>query len=367
MVSLPANQGNKVESEQFRLTGLRCLSMLFYQLMARLKQRVTLADIGQASGYSRTAVSYALRDDPNISPSTRKHIQAVARRLGYLPDPLISKLMLRLKGERGNRSGSTIAFINAGDRPDFIRETPSLREFFHHASSRAQSHGYRCEEFWLHKPHRSFHRLAQMLEARGIEGILLSSSGYSDSTVNFPWERFATITVGYSIARPCLHRVVTNHYENTLLAIRKAREGGARRVGLLADAVMEPAMHNLHLAALLAEQQSWSASERIPPCLELAKLSSWRSSQRPDILLNGTDKPSDEIYLAGLHVRTPIISLVPNRDGYTNRGIDVGYKRLGEIAINRLADDLLHSRTGIPETPQTIMVNGQWYEPSMGG
>lgn len=333
--------------------------------MARLKKRVTLTDISQATGYSRTAVSYALRDDSNISPSTRKHIQAVARRLGYLPDPLISKLMLRLKGERGKRSGSTIAFINAGDRPDYIQETPSLRQFFHYASTRARSHGYHCEEFWLHKPNRSFRRLAQMLEARGIEGILLSSTGYPDSTLDFPWERFASITVGYSIVRPCLHRVVTNHYENTLLAIRKAREGGAQRVGLLLDPVMEPAMHNLHLAALLTEQQSWPVNERIPPCFELAKLSSWRNSQRPDILLNGTDKPSGEIYLAGLDARTPIISLVPNREGDANRGIDVGYKRLGEIAMNRLADDLLHSRMGIPETPQTIMVNGQWYDPSM--
>jgi DNA-binding LacI/PurR family transcriptional regulator len=48
-----------------------------------LKQRVTISDIAQRSGASRTTVSLVLRDRPGISEETRDRVLSAAQELGY--------------------------------------------------------------------------------------------------------------------------------------------------------------------------------------------------------------------------------------------------------------------------------------------
>jgi DNA-binding LacI/PurR family transcriptional regulator len=43
----------------------------------------TMADIARHAGVSRIAVSYALNDQPGVSPATRERIRGIARELGY--------------------------------------------------------------------------------------------------------------------------------------------------------------------------------------------------------------------------------------------------------------------------------------------
>ncbi|MFS0892670.1 LacI family DNA-binding transcriptional regulator [Microbacterium sp. 179-I 3D3 NHS] len=52
--------------------------------MSALDRPVTIIDIATAAGVSKATVSRALRHDPDTSPSTRQHVLAVARDLGYV-------------------------------------------------------------------------------------------------------------------------------------------------------------------------------------------------------------------------------------------------------------------------------------------
>src|ERR1044071_9901410 len=70
------------------------------------RTQITLQEIAEEGHVSRATVSLALRNHPSIPSETRGRIQAVANRLGYRPNPLISTLMSyqrRAKGgaERG--------------------------------------------------------------------------------------------------------------------------------------------------------------------------------------------------------------------------------------------------------------------------
>ena len=58
----------------------------------RTSRRLTIEDVATAAGVSVATVSRALRDLPNVTPSTRKHVQAVAARLDYHPDPAAARL-----------------------------------------------------------------------------------------------------------------------------------------------------------------------------------------------------------------------------------------------------------------------------------
>ncbi|MBK9394845.1 MAG: LacI family DNA-binding transcriptional regulator [Uliginosibacterium sp.] len=47
---------------------------------------ITLHDVARAAGVSHTTVSWALRGDPRIKPSTREKVLAAAQALGYVPN-----------------------------------------------------------------------------------------------------------------------------------------------------------------------------------------------------------------------------------------------------------------------------------------
>ena len=55
-------------------------------------RRLTIEDVATAAGVSVATVSRALRGLPNVTPSTRQHVQDVADRLDYLPDPAAARL-----------------------------------------------------------------------------------------------------------------------------------------------------------------------------------------------------------------------------------------------------------------------------------
>lgn len=62
---------------------------------------VTLQDLANALGVARSTVSRALRDDPQISPTTRGHVHRLARQLGYRPNAAARALTRRHSGVVG--------------------------------------------------------------------------------------------------------------------------------------------------------------------------------------------------------------------------------------------------------------------------
>jgi LacI family transcriptional regulator len=327
--------------------------------------RITVAEIARQAGVSRSAASYALRDDPNIAPATRERIKRVAQQLGYRPDPVLAKLMAHLHVRRGTHYLGKLAFLNPSRDRDFLQRTHALREFFANAAVQAGALGYQTEEFWLYESGRSPKRLAQILLNRGINGIVLGSTGQPGSIVDFPWGKFTAVTVGYSVVSPSLNRVVTNHYRNTLLALRHVTEAGYRRIGLVVDKE-EPTMENLHLAAFYVHQRALPVKQWIPACVssgDIGALRAWFNRYRPDVILNA-DMPLQYLEKAGIRVPQDValVSLLRWDDQAGIAGVLPGYERLGTSAINLLASQLHHNETGVPANPHIMLTEGSWID-----
>ena len=66
--------------------------------MAQRKSgHVTLADVARASGFAVSTVSMVLSEAPfsqHVAASSREHIRAVARQLGYHPDAYARSLQI---------------------------------------------------------------------------------------------------------------------------------------------------------------------------------------------------------------------------------------------------------------------------------
>jgi DNA-binding LacI/PurR family transcriptional regulator len=62
---------------------------------ARSSGRVTISDIAREAGVSKTAVSFAFNVPGRLSKDTTEHILAVAKRIGYTPNPIARSLNTR--------------------------------------------------------------------------------------------------------------------------------------------------------------------------------------------------------------------------------------------------------------------------------
>lgn len=56
-------------------------------------RRVSIKDVAREAGVSVTTVSHALNGKGRLNPTTRRHVQAVAERLGYQPNPAARSLV----------------------------------------------------------------------------------------------------------------------------------------------------------------------------------------------------------------------------------------------------------------------------------
>ncbi|MBQ0072197.1 MAG: LacI family DNA-binding transcriptional regulator, partial [Spirochaetales bacterium] len=57
-------------------------------------KRITIADIAQKSGYSKTAVSFAFNCPERISKEAVDRILSIAREMDYIPDPMARNFSL---------------------------------------------------------------------------------------------------------------------------------------------------------------------------------------------------------------------------------------------------------------------------------
>src|SRR6478672_407615 len=125
---------------------------------------VTMKSIAAQAGVTQATVSMSLANNPRIPLVTRERIQAIARRLGYHPNPYVSTLM------RIRRQGKPALALVCGLRSaDGWRthSAPTIRQMRDGAFERATMRGYRAQEFWLHRDDMSNERFSEMLHARG--------------------------------------------------------------------------------------------------------------------------------------------------------------------------------------------------------
>jgi len=88
--------------------------------------RVTMKDIAEAIGITKSAVSLALKNHPRISQARREEIQAVAKQMGYQPNAAATALAHFKQGSKSTPVQAALAWINAWPDPKKLR---SFHEF----------------------------------------------------------------------------------------------------------------------------------------------------------------------------------------------------------------------------------------------
>lgn len=334
-----------------------------------------LKDVAAAAGVSAMTVSLALRNHTSLPLRTRNRIQKLATKIGYRPDPNISRLMERVRGKKPSASGTVLAYLTAHEERFAWKSISTQRDYHGGAAERACELGYTLEEFWLREPGMTEQRLSRILRNRGIEGLLIAPLQLPGSLYKkLQWRHFSIVELGYSLRSPVLHRCCNQQFQSMMLLLQRLMKAGYRRMGLaLGPGQDERANHHWRAAYLATQSLLPDDGGRQIPMLfgehggwSRDIFRAWLRSAAPDVVVTvGTEVQQ---WLRELDVRTPGDVGLANVDinetmpGIT--GINQNAHQVGAAAVDLLLSQMRTGERGLPSVPRSLMVDGYFVQGS---
>lgn len=325
--------------------------------------RITLRDIAARCDISATAVSLALRNHPSIPESTRDRVRGVAAALNYRPDPALAALNHYRHQRASAREGYVLAYVTCFERRNGWQQSPFFRRVYRGAFAQAKVLGYRMEHFWFAEPGLTGERFAQVLEARGIRGMVIAPMPLPASSLVLPWHRFSCVAIGPSLVSPVLNSACGDQYQAIMLALEKLRLLGYRRIGLLIHPDADRRHQGKYQAAV-----AYTATTETPEPLVAADpsdgdLRAWLRRCKPDAVISDVDANHDRLVRLGIRVPQKIgfASLV--RSGRREiSGVETYPEQIAGAAVLRLQQMLYENETGIPDLPSCTFLPGKWVD-----
>lgn len=331
---------------------------------------VTIKHVAARVRLSLAAVSYALRDHPKVSAATRARVQAAARELGYRPNPRVASLMAHIRRAHLREAGERIAFVWVHTTRTQAARDPFLRQVFVAAQRRAEQVGFALEEFWTSEAGLTERRLAQIIQARGIVGVVLSpvTTNEASLTLDWDWQPFSPAVVGNVSWNPELHHAGHHHYlgmRTALLELQKL--GRTAPVALIEPESNERAKRAWEAAFLThhpARARARSQVRVLQPG-EIAGLAAWVREQQPDALIVSATRLLEAPGLRKTcrELGLPLVTLYWSDEPAGIGGIDQCYDRIAAHAVDLVLAQLNSNETGVPDLPRMMLFPGRWIAP----
>lgn len=326
----------------------------------------TLRQLAKLAGVSRTTVSMALRNHPRLSEATRQRVLALAEKHGYTPDPLTSTLMNHLRTARKHRSVEKLAYLTWWNSPEEWRKSCNDVNWYDGVHARAEALGYEVEHIWAREPGMTAARLSKILYTRAIRGVIIAPLLRARGHLSLDWRHLAAATISFTVVKPDLHRTSHFHHTGMILALRRLKHLGYRRVGLanLVDQI-ERVNHGW-LAGYLVYSHGQRLKDRIPPLLQKGwnekQFAEWVEKCKPDAVVSNTQDPFHSLTKLGYRVPEDIgyACLDRLRDDDPWAGIDQQPRIVGASVVDLVSAQLQRNEFGLPACAKTVHLEGLW-------
>lgn len=334
----------------------------------------TLKDIARATGVSMMTVSRVLRGAPKVSAAKRELVMQEAQRLNYQPDPHLARMMQVVRSKKETRVRAVIAVIREHVPQDGLLSPSYQYVPVEDIRRRAHGHGYSVEEFHLGKDGLTPKRLQKILQARGIEGVIVSPQSTQLPCSKLDYSPFAAVTFGNAMSQPALHMCAGNMTLGIHTAAEQLQARGYRRIGVAVTKWIVNRSQFGYSGGLFHWQHGLSAEDRVPlllfPNNDISRgyeaFAKWMDDHRPDALITfDTHVPA---WLKRLGLRFPEdIGFVVH--DWTPKMPDLAgiYQRrdhLAAAAVDLIVTQLSQHEHGVPDVPRQIMIPPQWVEGS---
>ncbi len=330
---------------------------------------LSLRALATLTGYSLGTVSMALRGDQRISESTRSLILGAADRHGYTPDALFARRMAHVRQRSRGHTPVKLAHVVAWSRLEAFYANAPLRDFRAGAADRATEYGYELEDFQLDEATMSPQRLAGILRARAIPGVLLAPTELlADRRTRPELDFTAYATIGYTVNIPHISRTVHDHAGALELACTQLRARGYRRIGLVLSQNMHDRVRGRWLGGwVCAHPDPFNAPRPlvIPDLKKFRLFDRWLAQEKPDAIITSD---WDEVFahLQRLGLRAPealgLVDLQGSSATVDRAAIDQCSREVGAAAVDIILGQINRHERGAPAIPKTVLIAGRWIE-----
>lgn len=328
-----------------------------------MRERITIKDIAREAGVHYSTVSLALSSSPRLPAATRKHLQKLAKQMGYSPDAAMKALSAYRSAKRPHPVSSGLAYLT-----DMPRDNRFGRAVLAKAQEQAERLGYNLIEFNLSDSDTSLDHFESVWWHMGLRGVLIGPCQNPGTKLPGSWDRWVVVAYGYSVTEPAFNRAVEAHFLNMTRHLEELRLHGYQRIGLhLPGHLSERTFGLLHAAYLLDQHNSRSApipllTTDLKPA-DLARFDRWRKKWKPDCII-GLPEIYRHLLDSGVNIPDTLgFSLLSWKEFKPPcAGWDMRAEALAGHSISFLVS-LIHEQVlGIPEIPRIFMIPGKFHE-----
>lgn len=333
-------------------------------------RRPNMQQIGDAAGVSKSAVSLALRNDPRIPEDTRVRIQKIAREMGYRRNPVVDSLMTQLRAGRQPTFQANLGLINCSPIQD-LDKNHTFRRLREGVTQRAEDLGYGVEEFWLQQPEMRPARLKQIVETRGIRGLILIAALSPDTIdrgyVDF-WYDFACSVIGVTHLNNSLNCSSNDQYLTARRATGKVIELGYKRPLLVVppndDALLEDKFSSGYYSATRSlpeedrlEMVPLDSNDMGPALLAIRKL-------KPDVVITNKSEMYNALQDDGVSIPKDLgLVHLDWHDALPNMaGMRQNNRIVGSAGVDLVVGQLQKNEFGSQEFPKVVQIESVWVD-----
>jgi len=292
--------------------------------------------------------------------------------MGYERDPMLRALSLYRSKKRPLDVRSGLAFLTVAPSSFPWQSVKAFADYFEGASKRAQELGYHLEEIVLDLEKGGKDATKRILRARGIEGIIIAPMPQSNSELEFDWDEFSVVALGFSLRGVKMHRVANHQFRSMVVLTKKLIEKGYKRLALcLPDSIDERVAYGWS-GGFLSVVYARLGEIPIPIFRGFGTEISGGSKDQFEAYL-ALHKP--EVIVGTPNLIQPIQDLgysIPNDVGFSSpaavsngediAGIDELSTEIGVAAVDFVTSEVEGRRFGIPSVPRQILIEGVWQE-----
>ncbi|MBD5777915.1 LacI family DNA-binding transcriptional regulator [Pelagicoccus sp. NFK12] len=324
--------------------------------------------IAKEAGVSRMTVSMALRDHPRVAPETRERIKEIAKRQGYTPDPNLTELMRYLRKRDISKEEPVIAILNPKRAPlnKLCKDSLLIREG---VKRRAEELGFKTEDFWLHEPGMRLKRIVQILETRGIRGIVVLPVENLQDVFSLPQENFTGVATCGVAAKLGYNQVHPHFYQSMHMGVSSLMEQGFNRIGFCITHSEDERSNHLYQSYLLWHQNNTPAKNRVPILsseeITREQFIAWVKKGKPDVVLSPNIEHYQWLKDAGFKVpeNLSFAALNPATEETGEIAqVRIGFRKIGATAVDLLKSKLANEQVGPMHNPAVTLIRGEWVE-----
>jgi DNA-binding LacI/PurR family transcriptional regulator len=332
-----------------------------------------MQDIADKAGVTKTTVSLALRGDRRISVKTRDRIKALAKEMGYRPNPMVATLMAQVQAGKGVSRGTTIGLLapHGNEQKGNLSPHGYVHHIYDGLRKRTHELGYGADVIEPAEEHTSFESCVRVMAHRGIRGVILPP--YLGAAKSFPAEfdcsSFAVVGLGESQQITGIHRVTHSQYRIAYGLVDRAIRRGYRKICMHMSPEMNVrtgnkysggffgALHDLSDLPFCREQLLYTHGDKEP-------FLRWVEEQKPDAILSQYPSDYDLLIEQGYSIPDKMgFALVSTTesDAHISGCFHDPYV-LASAAVDLVTAHLSRNETGKPIHPKTVLTPEDWVE-----